>query len=274
MKILIFSIMIILLVGCGGSSESGKQKANIFISMGQSNSKGITVGSEDINLSNVYVPIEEIAGYPESITFSKFTNLKINKADPLPRRLINTATEFARGYKSDIPLYLINIAIPGVGLAPETGGNYWQVNRADDDNNSLHPQSIHYIKKVISQLESEGFETKVIGLEWNQWEADHAVTNHERFTELYNEFFLTFDEAIGNTDYPIFICNPTSNLIHKDDAALGYYNFSQQRDNVYIYKPDELHNDIWRDSPEIHYTRETHEKIAEYILEKLEVKEN
>ena len=246
-------------------------RVNILITMGQSNSKGTTLAPVETGYANVYVPNEITLDYPETLTFKPYTNVGLNKAD-VNTRFVNSASEFAKVYNDVAPLYIVNIARGATGIDFNLGSqyNHWSVNRLDLDRMSLHPQAIHYIETLITQLQNDGKEPYVIGVDWNQWEtANTKLTAFEYFTN-YSELFDTFSTVIPNADYKLFLCNPTSNYGGHGDRVSGAFELIQQdRPNVFVYKPDELGVENVFKPDNLHYTNEVYEKIAEYIKGKL-----
>lgn len=242
-------------------------RVNVFITLGQSNSKGL-IKATDSNVSdNIFMPAESVKDYPEDITFIKFKPLGANKAH-MNLGNENSATAFANLYNSSIPLYVFNISRGANGIDFKLGAslNNWSVNRVDSDGLSLHPQTIHYIQSVITQLQNEGKEPYVVGMDWNQWETALTKLTVFEYFENYSELFDTIGTVIPNSDYKLFLCNPTSSkLNHRDNVRDAFELIKSDRQNVHIYKPDELAIDDVFISDGIHYTKDVYYKIAEYI---------
>ena len=294
MKCLLLT-MTIIFAGCGGGGSSdgiaisdafapyiepttgnvreynafnSDNKVNVFISIGQSNARGVTTLT-DMNLSNVLMPEESIELYPGEITLIQASRIGINKAIQ-ETAFINTATKFALDYNSSIPLIVINIAVGGTGLnTTSRSTNLWSATRADNDGKSLHPQTIRYLETLFNQLQDDGLEPFVIAMDWNQWESEKPDTAFAYF-DRYSSFFETFETVIPNRDFKLFICNPTSTYFaHREIIAQGFDLIKGSRGNTFIYNPLSFGVDVWRDEIEVHYTEELHYEFANYILDNI-----
>ena len=270
----------LMIVGCGdGYTEeeeaptitnvrdynvsNSSNRVNVFLSMGQSNSVGISTDKVVKNY-NVLMLNEKVFNFPSTITFSSFNNLNINKAFPDGFRFTNTTTKFVEKYDKPEPLYVVNIARGGIGL--NTGSdtnNHWAIGRDEFDVNSLHPQTIHYLRVLFTQLQAEGLEPYVIGFDWNQWEAERSDLTISEFYEQYKLFFETLTTVI---------CNPTSlNFSYRLKASEGFKLLQNTRGNTVIYFPNELSSNVFRDDM-VHYNDETYDAFAQYIYDKLQEK--
>lgn len=289
MKYLIMVVIAICVLGCGGGSGSdnvtevnevlvikdfnssnSENRINIFLSMGQSNSVGFET-TEEVNLSNVFMPEQGVYEYPSAITLKQFSNTGINKGYADNRTLVNTAVKFAQEYNSTIPLIVVNIAVEGIGI--NTGHRKWDLwspSRLDDDSKSLHPQTIHYLQTLFSQLQAQGLEPYVVGFDWNQWEAENKNDSAYNYFDTYSKFFETITNVIPNKDFKLFICAPESYYFsHTDVIKEGFELLKDDRLNTYIYSTASFSSNPWRDEIKVHYTEEVHEGIASFVLSTL-----
>jgi len=297
MKTLILVIASVFIIGCGGGGGGGElvtaeecvmsevgnisigyvrdynvsnsaNRVNVFISMGQSNSVGV-LNTRSVTVPNVFMPVESMRVYPDTITFTDLNNSFINKADLGERNLINTATKFAEEYNSVIPLYVVNIARGSQSISLEKCNvrDHLAMNRKDIDNLSMYPQSIHYLQTLFAQLQAEGKEPYLVGLDWNQWESEPNGLSAYEYYIRYDTFFNGISNVIPNKDFKLFICNPTSTGFgHRETLREAFTILKNNRVNVNIYRPDKLGaGNIWRDAPKMHYTEIAHQKMAEFI---------
>ena len=249
-----------------------ENRINIFISMGQSNSAGISA-EEDIATPNIFMPMEHTHEYPNHLTLQKVSSHNINKANFVNRPQINTATKFAQEYYSTTPLIIVNIARGGVGILSGFGSifDHWNIARPDIDSLSLHPQTINYLEVLFNQLQSEGSEPYVIGVDWNQWEAEDPGRSAQDYLDTYSEFFESLVTVMPNKDYRLFICNPSSSYFaHANKISEAFELLAHNRSNTIVYKPNELSIEVFRDDIEVHYTEYTHEQIAAFILSEID----
>ncbi|WP_157351584.1 hypothetical protein [Aliarcobacter butzleri] len=247
---------------------NNKNRVNIFISMGQSNALGIFTKQIFENKKNIYMPIENIHTFPKKISFTNFNPYNHNKATPY-YSFINTATKFADIYNLNKPLIIVNISRGGKGFdTMHSVNNDWNMN--ENFYNSLFPQSIHYLKVLFNQLQKDGYEPYVIGIDWNQWEAEKSNKSIDDYYIQYSEFFNKISDVIPNKDFNLFMCNPTSNFFeHKEKVSEAFHKILNERKNTYIYYPDKLVDNIFKDEVKVHYNEFVHQKIAEYILNKI-----
>jgi len=250
--------------------KNNANRVNIFITLGQSNSAGRLSFKED-NFSNVLMPEQNSTIYPKSFTFKKFSRLGSNMIIPYYRP-VNLLTELSELYDLEPRLYAFNISFGGQAINFDLGSNrnQWSPYRIDNDGWSMHPQTISYIQNLITQLQNEGKEPYVMGIDWNQWEAEDKDWEIHQYYEQYMWFFDTLETVIPNKDYKLFLCNPTAELDHRDKVRSAFKLLEITRRNVFIYRPDTFGiENIWDAEREIHYNAEVFTKMAEIVYREI-----
>ena len=270
--VVVVSFISIFLYKNSSDTNQKINKVNVFITMGQSNSVGKNSDNNYTYKKSIFMPLEYVAEYPSKLTFSKINTIKINKGETHEYSHRNSATEFAKLYDKQEDLYIIQIARDSQGLSNTRGYKYdnWALNREDNDGLSLHPQSLHYLTVFFNQLKEEGKEPHVIGLDWNQWEAEKPFEEPIFYFLQYKELFESLENVIPNKDFKLFICNPTSNFYRtKEEIRIAFKMFASERENTFIYKPDNMGiNDIFEEDKR-HYKPEVVTKISKFIFDEI-----
>jgi hypothetical protein len=122
-------------------------------------------------------------------------------------------------------LYIIDIAWPSQGVDPADtttavaawtthGVNLWQPGLATSQTPSyaLAPFARTILYRALENLISAGKTPRIIGLQWNQWEAEAGNSNPISITDAptnYANLFGSFDSAIGSS-FPIQLIKPLS----------------------------------------------------------------
>lgn len=249
---------------------NASKRVNVFISLGQSNAVG-QLGNDSIDKTNVFMPNEGIYEYPNKVTFSRASNYAINKT-VLDSAFVNTASKVALNYNSNRDLYVINIARGAQGITKnDSRYDHWNPTRQDGDLESLYPRAIHYITVTIRELQRQGLEPYVIGLDWNQWEAEDQALSVAQYKSTYASFFATFDAVIPNDDYKLFVCNPTSTWYgHTATIKEAFRQLALTKSNMHIYSPDALSVNTFLPDTR-HYTPEAFNGIANHLLANMNI---
>jgi hypothetical protein len=266
MKTLVLILVALFIIGCSEETHEGEQRVDVFISMGQSNALGIRTDEITLN-GNVIIPIERVAEYPQYINFMPATNRGIDIAEPDYITLINTAVEVSRQYDGARPLYVINIARNGASVDEDKPRGYWSPYRDDYDGKALYPQTLHFLETFFAQLKAEGKDPHVVGFDWNQWESENG-RELSYYVDLYSTVFSGIVSTFPNDDYLFFICRPSSNRSNVPMMREVFEQIAATMDNVIIYRPDELVENIFKDDG-VHYVAETYTAFAEFMLREM-----
>lgn len=223
-----------------------KTDCPVLIVMGQSNAHGhgtrlpkkleITRG-----LQNVYgLSREKNQFYHlDNVTWSNYTSCGMNLGEKQDHTWC-LATEFARKWqqKADreeqLPdLYVIQISIGAQGVNeheaimddPDAGNrigmemNMWYPDRKivmditnpELPNVSLYPLAIAILHLAMKSIREMGKNPVILGLHWNQWEAE-AIKGGDAVKSAYTNYsrlWNGFEEALGMT-YPLYLYRPLS----------------------------------------------------------------
>ena len=122
-------------------------------------------------------------------------------------------------------LYIIHIAWPSQGVDPADtttaavawtthGVNLWQplLTASQEPSYALAPFARTMMYRGLQNLLASGKVPRVIGLQWNQWEAEAGNPNPVSITDApanYSELFNAFSTAVGSS-FPVQLVKPLS----------------------------------------------------------------
>jgi hypothetical protein len=192
-----------------GDHQLGPNDAPIFIVLGQSNSYGHGLSTTSLSWANVkmlnktYLTttvanvydanplIESNINLGASLWTTATNNLSdlntgVNPTDSTYYAVntfgINAATEFATLWQANrvtygLPdLYVVLFGKGSQGMYLDGQQDGWSPDRDATDSNSLYYRCIRTLSLVIENLKAQGKNPRIIGIHWNQWEAE-ALTD-------------------------------------------------------------------------------------------------
>jgi hypothetical protein len=193
-----------------GDHQLGPNDAPIFIVLGQSNSYGHGLSTTSLSwanvkmlnktyltTSNVYDAnplIESNINLGATLWTTATNNLSnlntgVNPTDSTYYAVntfgINAATEFAKLWQANrvtygLPdLYVVLFGKGSQGMYLDGQQDGWSPDRDATDSNSLYYRCIRTLTLVIENLKAQGKNPRIIGIHWNQWEAEALVDGAE-----------------------------------------------------------------------------------------------
>lgn len=235
----------------------------VLIVMGQSNAEGFNQWLPDG--SRAGVPLKNVFGLSRSgagnldatsdtVTWSNYSVTNFNLGDSLDSLTgkgygtYHLAGEFAQiwqnylnTYPGGLPnLYVIHIAYAGNGFLSE---NYPR-NAWDPAANSGYQLAMNVISQAMKNLIANGSIPRVIGLHWNQWEAqaESRSFNSAKAAEIsFRNYLTNYRGLFGGRIPPTYLYRPRAKVY--DSAATqniidGFYSMASQPDIDQYYLMD------------------------------------
>ncbi|WP_329493925.1 discoidin domain-containing protein [Kitasatospora herbaricolor] len=279
----------------------GANDAPVLIVLGQSNALGFTTPIDDpvdvaqcasfAHVKGLKQAGNRVAGALNA-TWTPYTCLGSNLGQEknVAYSTYNTATltalrwERAIQHGENLPdLNVIHVAWASQGIRgiDGTGHDRWWPDREQSDVESLHQLTVNTISNGLRALQDAGKRPRIIGMHWNQWEAD-ADAGMTESTQNIQKAFRDVLEPLrtitgGGNSFPIFLYYPrrtaydATELQRIRDALTGLAALPEP--NAYemldaanatsatgtpLYNPSiPRYFGIFTDS--VHYTREVHE---------------
>jgi hypothetical protein len=231
----------------------GPREVPILIVMGQSNAEGFLQWLPDA--SRAGVPLRNVYGLSRSgsgnlsassnhVTWTNYSVTNFNLGDGYESiggrgyGTYNMAGEFAQlwqnylnAYPGELPnLHVIHIAYNGNGFMPENSPrNAW-----DPAANNLYQLAMNVIPLAMKNLIANGSIPRVIGLHWNQWEAQAEAKSFSTARAAENGFrnyLANYRGLFGGRTPPTYLYRPRAQGY--DPAALqsiidAFYSMSSQ----------------------------------------------
>ncbi|MFB8241112.1 discoidin domain-containing protein [Kitasatospora purpeofusca] len=215
--------------------------APVLIVLGQSNAEGWTVPLTDADRAKCQ-SLDNVKGLSRAdhrtvgataATWSRYTcagnNLGLEHGTE-PKVGYNhhvasvTALRWQRAVEAGAKLpdlNVIHIAWGSQGvLETEVGGNNrWWPDRDPTDIESLFPLAMNTIGNGLRALQEDGKRPRIIGIHWNQWEAEakNAGTTVDGLKQAFLKVLNPLRTITGDTGAPIFLYRPRS--VGYDKAA-------------------------------------------------------
>jgi hypothetical protein len=134
-------------------------------------------------------------------------------------RAYHLAGLFARRWQAAINagaqlpnLYIVHIGWAGQGFQQaDVGHDRWWVGRDATDIESLYPLSQNVLARGIQNLQAAGKRPRIIGLHWNQWEAEamnNTVSSAADAQAKFSAFIASLRAVTGSAAYPIYLYRP------------------------------------------------------------------
>lgn len=282
-----------------------KEKAAVFILLGQSNAVGHGIPMDDADI--ISRPLKNVYGLNrkcnqsfdiKKLTFTNFTSAGMNLAEEQDNtyslsNCMGILWQREIDNNKSLPnLYIIQIAIGAQGVTDEF---MWYPARTKklisgklgNVDISLYPFSIHIFSLLDEYFKSKNTEYEIIGLHWRGGEEDTTIESdklHSSLSEIYNVMLDGFNTVLKNP--PVFlhkICcpdrvmdlDPTGENLKKmeyinsvfEEKAIKYPNVS-----VFdVTKAPHFINGVRGNgifiSDAVHYTKETNFWVAKYFLD-------
>ena len=283
-------------------------EAPILIVLGQSNAQGSTTRlSREMEINS---PLKNVYGLSrddnqafglKEVIWSGYTSYGMNLGQKEDHTYC-LATEFARGWQERIDkgeklpdLYIIHISIGGQGVNEHESlyegkeMNMWYPEREKvmdvkdpaQPDISLYPFALEILKLSMDSIYKMGKTPVIIGLHWNQWEAevDMGGTALENAYKTYTQMWDGFREALG-MEYPLYLYKPLSELYNNPKGVEKITNvferFVHERNCVKML--DVSKTSGWRSDTKdhgifgedyVHYLPWVHQWFAEKQFEEL-----
>ncbi|MEJ7139331.1 FG-GAP repeat domain-containing protein [Amphibiibacter pelophylacis] len=213
-----------------------QRDAAVLILLGQSNAEGVktSLSAAEVaarsNLANVHglsraanlkVNAQSVTWSPYSVKDSNLGNNSSGGAT------VNVAGEFALRWQQAIndgqklpDLYVVNISWSGQGFGPGTTGyDRWSPSRNPADVQSLYPLARRTLALAASNLLRQDKRVRVIGLHWNQWEAENVAGWMNSAADVQDAFAAELNgiaSALGDADFPIYLYRPRSTSLSRN----------------------------------------------------------
>lgn len=193
-----------------GNHSLGPDDAPIFVVLGQSNSYGHGLSTTSLSWANVkmlnktYLTTSNIYNtnplvksnidlgatlWTTATNNLSDLNTGVNPLDSTYYAVntfgINAATEFAKLWQANrvtlgLPdLYLVLFGKGSQGMYLDGQQDGWSPDRDPSDPSSLYHRCIKTLTLVIENLKAQGKNPRIIGIHWNQWEAEALVNGTE-----------------------------------------------------------------------------------------------
>ncbi|MFE2728776.1 discoidin domain-containing protein [Kitasatospora sp. NPDC059327] len=222
--------------------------APVLIVLGQSNAVGSGVPIQDaadvaqckafgrvkgLNRTN-----NRVTG-AESATWSPYTCAGSNLGQEYNGgRSYNVATATALRWERAVTagaalpdLHVIHVAWGSQGIQEADGiNNRWWPDRDPTDVESLFPLTVNTIANGLRALREAGKQPRVIGIHWNQWEAEvtaRSTISADHMQQAFLKVLEPLRTIAGATTAPVFLYRPRSNhynatlKAHVTDALTG-----------------------------------------------------
>lgn len=260
-----------------GNHSLGPNDAPIFIVLGQSNSYGHGLSTTSLSWANVkmlnktYITTSNVYNVNPLVKSnidlgaSLWTTATNNLSDlntgtnptdasyyPVGTFGINAATEFAKLWQANrvtygLPdLYLLLFGKGSQGMYLDGQQDGWSPDRDPSDSASLYPRCIKTLTLIIENLKAQGKNPRIIGIHWNQWEAEaltdiaenpagvtpslHSLMNFQRIVN-------GITSAVGNKDvdfkfyYPLSV-NAVIDTTRKTSVIKALDSITNTADNL------------------------------------------
>lgn len=139
-------------------------------------------------------------------------------------------------------LYVIQIAYGAQGFRSEDiASDRWRPDRDNTDLDSLHPFSQRVLALAVQNLIKAGKTPRIIGLHWNQWEAENIgawMRNSDDVTNAYRNFLNTFRTTLGNANFPVYLYRPRSSVYTRSGVDASKCNYLANGMTALTSSPD------------------------------------
>ncbi|MED7952044.1 discoidin domain-containing protein [Streptomyces sp. BE303] len=113
-------------------------------------------------------------------------------------------------------LNVIHVAWQGQGTQETDGtSNRWWPDRDPTQADSLHQLTLNTIGNALRALQEAGKRPRVIGMHWNQWEAEAAAKSTVSADHVQQAFLNVLEPLrtiTGTTGYPVFLYRPRTTV--------------------------------------------------------------
>ncbi|PFH08111.1 VCBS repeat protein [Collimonas sp. PA-H2] len=217
--------------------------APILIVFGQSNAQGFNdplpasdprIGKDFSNVYGLNIANNRKLNLKD-VTWSKYNLNGFNLGDGGGNNTYNLAGEFATLWDNNTatlnlpPLYIVYISVSGNGIMQSDAGyDKWWPGRSATDIDSAYPLAKNILNLVVSNLKSKKLNPTIIGVHFNQWEAEDSLksmSDQNAVVANYTNLLNGFRTSLGMPNAPVYFYRPRSTVYTRySNVPVSYFN--------------------------------------------------